>query len=456
MNVWKLLAPIGLLLSLSACGPEPTLNPLFSENDIVIDDDVVGTWVSSDATADNMNQGRTLTFTKLGNKAYEFIFPGDEEGSKFRSEVHLVRLGKFLFLDMYPAQSDSGEARLANGPQASPEANVHFFGRIWIEKQFVRIALLDDRYAERIAAEKKLHFVSVEGETVLAASTRELQEFALQHAEDTKAFSLEVAMCRSGVPADDCATAIFKQKLALNDPEAWDSLGQKYSRAGQEDEALAAFRRAAKLDPSGGSDLHNYHYDIGRVLLKKAQYEEARSEFLEAHRLRPTDSTPDHHIGVTYFLEGRFEDAVRGFKTDPWDASCADQGCPARAHFGGRYRDHRAILATLALRHLGRSEEARAELNAYIQLDLAKYCEHPEWESLLLNYEAGMATEPELIGKAETLEEKSDAFFYVGYEYLLKGNRGKAREYFQKTVDTKVADSDEYAAAQARLNLNLK
>ena len=452
MTIWKLLVPIGLLLSLSACGPQLALNPLFNENDIVLDDAVVGTWVASKATADDENLGGIFTFSKLGDKAYELTFPGDNEGSKFKSEVHLVRLGKFLFLDLYPAGSD--EDREHNGPEPFPRIGVHMFGRIWIEKEFVRIALLDDDWVEKIAAQKKLHLLSTRDGNVLVGSTEELQALALQYAEDTKAFSWDIALCRAGpLAAGDCSNAVFKQKLETNDPEAWDSLGQQYARSGRDDEALAAFQKAAQLDPSGGSDLHNYHHNIGRVFLKKAQYEQARKEFLEAHRLRPTDSTPDHQIGVSYFLESRFQDAVGALKTDPWDVRCDVEDCPARAHVVGRYRNNQAILSTLALRHLGRDEEAKKQLEAYTRQEeaFAEQRDHPEWEALLLSYEAGIATAPELIAKAETVEEKSEAYFYVGYEYFLKGNKLKACEYFQKTLDTRIADSDEYIAAQARL-----
>jgi len=452
MTIWKLLVPIGLLLSLSACGPQIALNPLFRENDVVLDDAVVGTWIASKATADSENPGSIFTFSKLGDKAYELTFPGDKDGSNFKSEVHLVRLGKFLFLDLYPARPDEDGER--HGPEPFPRIGVHMFGRIWIEKEFVRIALLDDEWVEKIAAEKKLHLLSTRDGNVLSGSTEELQGLALQYAEDTKAFSWDIALCRADPPpAGDCSGAVFKQRLETNDPEAWDSLGQEYARAGRDDEALAAFQKAAQLDPSGGSDLHNYHHNIGRVFLKKAQYEQARKEFMEAHRLRPTDSTPDHQIGVSYFLEGRFQDAVRALKTDPWDVSCDVEDCPARAQMVGRYRNNQAILSTLALRHLGRDEEAKKQLEAYARQEeaLAKYHDHPEWEALLLSYEAGITTEPELIGKAETFEEKSEAYFYVGYEYFLKGNKLKAREYFQKTLDTKAADSDEYIAAHARL-----
>jgi tetratricopeptide (TPR) repeat protein len=33
------------------------------------------------------------------------------------------------------------------------------------------------------------------------------------------------------------------------------------------------------------------------------------------------------------------------------------------------------------------------------------------------------------------------AYFDVGYQYFLQGNKEKALEYFQKALDTKVPDS---------------
>jgi tetratricopeptide (TPR) repeat protein len=454
MRVRKLLVAISLILAASGCGPESSLNPLFEKKDVVFDDALVGTWITSAATRGNVDEGLTYTFKKLGDNAYEVIFPGDEEGSSYKSQVHLARLGKFLFLDAYPDKSDSDEEKQNKTPQPFPQIGVHVFGRIWIEKDLLRIALLDEEWVKNMAEKKKLTlgYASTRNETVLTASTDELQKLALQYAEDTKAFSWDIGLCRAGqFQASDCSIALLKQKLATNDPEAWDSLGQNYSKMGRDDEALAAFYKAAQIDPSGGNDFHNYHYNIGRTLLKKLQYEQARKEFLEAHRLRPTDSLPDRQIGFSYFVEGKFQEAVRAFQTDPWDVSCRAEGdCPARGEVSS-HDNNLTILLTLALRHVGRQEEAKKELDAYTRQEevFAKYHKHPEWEALLLSYEAGRTTESALIGKAETSEQKSEAYFYVGYEYLLNGDRDKAREYFRKTP--KVVDSDEYMTARARL-----
>jgi len=455
IRVRKLFVPICLLLAANGCGPESSLNPLFEEKDVVVDDAVVGTWITSAETDGNVSEGLTYAFKKLGDNAYEIIFPGDEEGSKYKSQVHLVRLGKFLFLDAYPASLDSDEEKRNKAPEPFPKISVHVFGRIWIEKDFLRIALLDDEWVKNLAEKKKLAlgYVSTIQESLLTAPTEELQKLALQHAEDVKAFSWEIGLCRPQLQASDCSTALLKQRLATNDPEAWDSLGQDYSKVGRDDEALAAFGKAAQLDPSGGNDFHNYHYHIGRTLLKKLQYERAREEFMEAHRLLPTNSLPDRQIGFSYFMEGKFQEAVRAFQADPWDVSCLAQGdCPARARVTA-VGENLEIFATLAFRHVGRQEEAKKQLDAYTRQEeaFAKYRKDPEWEALLLSYEAGLAKESDLIGTAKTPEQKSEAYFYVGYEYVLKGNKRKAREYFQKTLNAKVADSDEYIVARARL-----
>lgn len=152
MRVRKLLVPISLILAVSGCGPECSLNPLFEAKDVVFEDAVVDTWITGAATRGNEEEGQIYTFKKLGDNAYELIFP--EEGSKYKSEVHLVRLGKFLFLDAYPAKSDSHEEKQNKAPGPFPQIGVHVFGRIWVEKDFLRIALLDTEWVENMAKEK--------------------------------------------------------------------------------------------------------------------------------------------------------------------------------------------------------------------------------------------------------------------------------------------------------------
>ena len=462
MRIGALLLTILLLFTASGCGPEFSLNALFESKDVIVNDAVVGTWITSSATDGEVSQGQTYTFTKLGDTAYELIFPGDQPGSRYKSEVHLVHLGKFLFLDAYPAKSDSDEKQQTRAPEPFPMIGGHVFGRIWIDKDFLRIALLGDEWVKTMAEQKKLTAGSalVENQILLTASTEELQRLALQYAEDSKAFSEEIALCAPELRANDCSIAIFKQKVAANDPEAWDSLGQEYSKTGLDDEAFAAFTRAAQLDPSGGNDFHNYHYHIGRALLKRSQYEQARREFLEAHRLRPTDSTPDRQIGFSYFLESNFQEAVHTFDTDPWDVGCktGNADCPARGQVAGGGQNLE-IFATLALKHLGKQAEAMNALALYTRREnsFAQYRKDPEWEALLLSYEAGSTTESVLIGRAKTPQQEGEANFYVGYDYLLKGEKARACEYFQKTLETKLTDSDEYLVARARLTqLGLK
>ncbi len=461
MKMWKTVLPISLLLLLSACGPEDSLSPLFEQKDVVFEDALVGAWVGVEGEKEG-EKGETYTFKfkKLRNNAYELTFPLDE-GKECKSEVYLVHLGKFLFLDASPADLTKEEEALNKGPMPFPLAGPHIFGRIWIEKDLVRIALLDDKWVTNMVKEKKLTvgYASIDDEdkdTVLTASTEELQKFALQYAEDPEAFSFEVGLCRQGkLEGSDCSIALLKQKLGINpnDAKAWDSLGQTYSEMGRDEEALAAFRRVAQIHPDQpgyrgriGPDfvkVFPYHLNIGAVLVKLSRYDQARKELQEA-AMEPFPEDALYEIAFSYFVEGRFPEAVSAFEKPPRRAYMVD-----------------TIIHNLALRHVGKEAEAKKLL----QEDAWPIAE-TQWELLRLAYLQGLITEERLISfpsafrkfgrsgqvrEAETAEQKSEAYFFVGYEYLLKGDKQKAREYFQKVLDTKVVDSEEYTVVRARL-----
>ena len=72
-----------------------------------------------------------------------------------------------------------------------PYITSHVFGRMRIEKTYVRVDLLDDEWVKKQIQAGKLNLAHVEGpsETVLTAPTDELRKFALEHAEDEKAFA---------------------------------------------------------------------------------------------------------------------------------------------------------------------------------------------------------------------------------------------------------------------------
>ncbi|HEY3128610.1 MAG TPA: hypothetical protein VGL91_04070 [Acidobacteriota bacterium] len=82
-------------LVMSAC--IPSLHPLYVQRDLVLAPELEGTWV--EAVGED-----TWTFQKGAGNDYKLIHK--EKGEPGNFDVHMVRLGKFLFLDIYPQPPD--------------------------------------------------------------------------------------------------------------------------------------------------------------------------------------------------------------------------------------------------------------------------------------------------------------------------------------------------------------
>jgi len=175
MHSAKILILLGVAIFLVGC--VPSLHPLFTDKDLVFDQSLVGTWVDEDGKS-------TWTFQKSGENAYELVYTENEEPAKF--QAHLLKLGEFLFLDIFPEESG-----MKNGLYKGLLIPAHGFSRIWIEGDSVRLAYLDPDWLKQMIDKKKVKIDHdfVDQSIILTAQTSELQNFALKYAEDVKAFS---------------------------------------------------------------------------------------------------------------------------------------------------------------------------------------------------------------------------------------------------------------------------
>ena len=159
--------------------------PLYTEKDLVFMPELLGTWEGEE-------QGDFWIFEQSGENAYELTIneSSESEGIKdseetFIYDTHLVKLGKFLFLDLFPDERiiEEYEDEIHMVP-------THSIWRIWIEKDVMRLAWLDNEWFEEMIDGNKINIahVRLEGRVVLTAPTNELQKFVLKYAEDTDAF----------------------------------------------------------------------------------------------------------------------------------------------------------------------------------------------------------------------------------------------------------------------------
>jgi lipoprotein NlpI len=76
-----------------------------------------------------------------------------------------------------------------------------------------------------------------------------------------------------------------------------------------------------------------------------------------------------------------------------------------------------------------------------------------EWQTSLLQYYLGKADEAEIISKTRHRCDRAVVSFYLGCDNLVKGDRQKAAEYFQSTIDANVPAFRVSAGARAGLRL---
>lgn len=235
----KIISPVLLLLAiLAGCTSGNTadsLNPLFTDQDAVFDPALMGHWETPDQ--DGKSDGG-LEFLKAGENGYRIIMTNND-GDAAEYEAHLVILQGRRFLDVVPGSvpkewaglpdtdvvmADSPNA--ANGPSDKPKFRPplvrlggpeylefaggdsaaqsghfklrvrlgHWFCKMSMEGPSLRLDCLDsDWLGEQIEEGKtNIEHVSVAAGHdgyVLTATTADLQQFVLAHADDEKAFS---------------------------------------------------------------------------------------------------------------------------------------------------------------------------------------------------------------------------------------------------------------------------
>ena len=182
MRTTKILVAFGIALFMASC--VPSLHPLFTNKDLVFESALVGTWVDEDGK-------NTWAFQKSGDNAYELVYTENETPAKFKA--HLVRLEKFLFLDIVPEEPDT-----KNDFYKGHLIPAHSFAKIWIEGDLLRLATLDGDWLKNMINKKKIKIGHewLDQTIILTAPTKDLQKFVLKYAEDSKAFSIKSELHR--------------------------------------------------------------------------------------------------------------------------------------------------------------------------------------------------------------------------------------------------------------------
>lgn len=178
MNTWLGLIGAVLLIFLTSC--VPSLHPLYTDEDLVFDPDLVGEWSEKSST-------ETWTFTKSGEREYGLVYV-DEKGKRGEFFVHLVKVEGRTFLDLFPAEPDFKEHR--NDFYAGHLLRVHTFMRIEQIQPTLRMAPLDPDWVRKHLQDHPdgIRHEKVDDGILLTAQSKELQSFLIKHEKTEDAF----------------------------------------------------------------------------------------------------------------------------------------------------------------------------------------------------------------------------------------------------------------------------
>ena len=181
MRTVKLFALLGIALFVAGCVLPVSLHPFYTDKVTLLDPKLVGAWVGKDG-----EETLTFQFQKSSGRSYRLRVTEGKTTSK-ALEVHLFKLGKRLFLDTFPEAEETAKSQPTLYDFHLIPA--HNLWRIWIERDKVRLAMLDSDWLEKaIKQEVALKHEELDGWPVLTAGTADLQTFITKHATDKEAF----------------------------------------------------------------------------------------------------------------------------------------------------------------------------------------------------------------------------------------------------------------------------
>lgn len=175
--------------SLCACVPVFSIHPLYTDKDLYFEPALVGTWFDPSGSV------QPITFARRGSNSYVVTAVDDSVPPvKYTYDAHVVKLSGRLFID-----AQQSDISTANGSILILAAPAHMLGEVAFDQQTLTIRFLDDdwtRSALRGGGVAIRHDTSDDGTPILTATTADLQNFILTHADDTKAFSVVLGPLR--------------------------------------------------------------------------------------------------------------------------------------------------------------------------------------------------------------------------------------------------------------------
>lgn len=221
-----------------------------------------------------------------------------------------------------------------------------------------------------------------------------------------------------------------KQELA----QAYWLRGSAHADLRQAELAWADLTQALALQPSTAV----YHMTLASIQVQRGQFQAAIEQLEQARTLGYDAGEVAYQRGQTYYQMGQYRQALNNL--EPLAISTANIEAQPYARLW--------YLWALQAARRALPDALRQELNAEAS---------GAWPRPAYGLFTGMSTPEQVLAAAETMagDERllslCEAYFNIGQYYLLKQDRLKAREFFEKTVATGMVMYAEYGNALLEL-----
>lgn len=272
----------------------------------------------------------------------------------------------------------------------------------------------------------------------------------------------------------DRAIADYAVAITLDpkDENAYYYRGLARINKGDFDNAIADYTKYMELDPNLAEAYHNRalakfnKHDYGGAIIDYTKAIELDSQLTEAYlgradskahsgdrggaiadygealKINPRSSAAYSALGYLFYDSHSWHDALTNFR-----ASIAN---------GSRNQDYERLRIFLIRVRLGEREASIKELEQYLA---SRNGRANDWFSTIGHFLTGRLSEQEFLMIAERgdkqaiQEQRCEAYFYAATVRMLKGENAKAKEYFQRSVETNITNFTEYVSAKAELEL---
>jgi lipoprotein NlpI len=219
-------------------------------------------------------------------------------------------------------------------------------------------------------------------------------------------------------------------RLDPNDAYSHFLLGWFFTLTGNFDLGIFEYKTATDLDNQS-----QYREKIAMAYLLKGDVDIALDRLLVTLEEKSSQEAIGnllYDLSFAYLILNRFDEA----RVKAYSAVSNRVSKPAYAK----------IINYLALQQLQKKSEAQALLLAHTRQN-----KPGSWEYDIVQYYLGIINEEKLLGKVSNPCKKTEAYFYIGYNYLINENREKAMSCFRIACDEKIYGFSEYAGACIKL-----